>query len=101
MQEYNYLMQALASFNIDIPQWYGWKKYNDDGSAIPNSQRMCYECIILNDDTAVMPTEAEVNEKIAEIKQQEQDMIDKKTSAKQKLKDLGLDDAEIKALTGA
>ncbi len=31
----------------------------------------------------------------------EQAAIDKKASGKQKLKDLGLDDAEIKALTGA
>jgi len=37
----------------------------------------------------------------AEIEQEEQDAITKKASGKQKLKDLGLDDEEIKALTGA
>jgi len=37
----------------------------------------------------------------AEIEQEEQDAITKKASGKQKLKDLGLDDDEIKALTGA
>ena len=37
----------------------------------------------------------------AEIEQEKQAAIDKKASGKQKLKDLGLDDAEIKALTGA
>ena len=37
----------------------------------------------------------------AEIEQEKQDAIDKKASGKQKLKDLGLDDDEIKALTGA
>ena len=37
----------------------------------------------------------------AEIEQEKQDAIDKKASGKQKLKDLGLDDAEIKALIGA
>ena len=36
-----------------------------------------------------------------ELKDAEQTAIDKKASGKQKLKDLGLDDAEIKALTGA
>jgi len=37
----------------------------------------------------------------AEIEQEKQDAIDKKASGKQKLKDLGLDDAEINALIGA
>ena len=36
-----------------------------------------------------------------EIKDAEQAAIDKKASGKQKLKDLGLDDAEVKALIGA
>ena len=36
-----------------------------------------------------------------EIAQTETDKANKKTSGKQKLKDLGLDDDEIKALTGA
>ena len=38
--------------------------------------------------------------KAQEIKDAEQAAIDKKASGKQKLKDLGLDDAEIKALIG-
>ena len=37
----------------------------------------------------------------AEIEQEKQDAINKKASGIQKLKDLGLDDAEIKALMGA
>ena len=36
----------------------------------------------------------------AEIEQEKQDAINKKASGKQKLKDLGLDDDEIKALMG-
>ena len=36
----------------------------------------------------------------AEIEQEKQDAINKKASGKQKLKDLGLDDDEIKALIG-
>ena len=37
----------------------------------------------------------------AEIEQEKQDAINNKASGKQKLKDLGLNDAEIKALIGA
>ena len=96
----DYLQKALAHFNTDKPQWYGWKKYNDDGTKIPNDQRMCYECLILNDDTATMPTEAEVNVKIQELKDAETDAETKKASAKQKLLDLGLTEEEIKLTFG-
>ena len=91
----DYLQLALAHFNKDKHQWYGWRK---DWTG---EKRMSYENLILNDNTATMPTEAEVNAKIQEIKDAEQAAIDKKASGKQKLKDLGLDDAEIKALIGA
>jgi len=96
----DYLQRALSHFNTDKPQWWGWKKYNDDGTKIPNDQRMCYECLILNDDTATMPTEAEVNAKIEELKQTDADKETKKASGKQKLLDLGLTEAEVKALIG-
>ena len=99
--EKDYLQLALHSFNLDKPNWYGWKKFDDNGNKIPNNQRMCYECVEIIKDGATMPSEAEVNAKIQEIKDAEQDAIDKKASGKQKLKDLGLDDAEIKALIGA
>ena len=94
----DYLQKALMTFNGG--NWYGWKKYNDDGTKIPNDQRMCYECIEIIKDGATMPSEADVNAKIQELKDAEQAAIDKKASGKQKLKDLGLDDAEIKALIG-
>ena len=61
---------------------------------------MSYENIIVHDSSITKPTEAEVNAKIQELKDAEQAAIDKKASGKQKLKDLGLDDAEIKALIG-
>ena len=94
----DYLQEALHTFNGG--NWYGWKKFDDNGNKIPNDQRMCYECIEIIKDGATMPTKAEVDAKIAELKQAEQDAINKKASGKQKLKDLGLDDAEIKALIG-
>ena len=92
--EKDYLQLALGTFNQGKSQWYGWKK---DWTG---EKRMSYENLILNDDTATMPTEAEVNAKIQELKDAEQAAIDKKASGKQKLKDLGLDDDEIKALIG-
>ncbi len=98
----DYLQDALQTFNdTNGVNWYGWKKEDDNGNVIPNSERMQYQHIKIIKDGATMPTEAEVNAKIQELKDAEQAAVDKKASGKQKLKDLGLDDAEIKALTGA
>jgi len=94
----DYLQEALATFNGG--NWYGWKKEDDNGNVIPNDQRMTYANIKVIKDSATIPSEAEVDAKIQEIKDAEQAAIDKKASGKQKLKDLGLDDAEIKALIG-
>jgi hypothetical protein len=91
----DYLQRALAYFNTDKSQWYGWKK------DYTGEKRMSYENLILNDSTATMPTEAEVNAKIQELKDAEQAVIDKKASGKQKLLDLGLTTEEVKALIGA
>ena len=90
---------ALQTFNGG--DWYGWKKEDDNGNKIPNEDRMQYQYIKIIKDGATMPTEVEVNAKIQELKDAEQAAIDKKASGKQKLKDLGLDDAEINALIGA
>jgi hypothetical protein len=96
----DYLQKALAHFNTDKPQWYGWKKEDSDGNKIPNDQRMTYANIILNDITATIPTEADVNAKIQEIKDAETNAETKKASGKQKLLDLGLSEEEVKALIG-
>jgi hypothetical protein len=98
MTEQDYLNRALAMMHSG--QWYGWRKEDDNGNKIPNDQRMSYENIIVHDSSITKPTEAEVNAKIQELKDAEQAAIDKKASGKQKLRDLGLDDAEIKALIG-
>ena len=92
MNEQDWLNKALAKMNNG--QWFGWKK---DWTG---SHRMSYENIIVHDSSITKPTEAEVNAKIQELKDAEQAAIDKKASGKQKLKDLGLDDAEINALIG-
>jgi copper chaperone CopZ len=49
----------------------------------------------------VADIEAQIPTVEAEIEQEKQDAETKKASGKQKLKDLGLDDDEIKALMGA
>jgi len=96
--EKDYLQLALATFNGGM--WYGWKTHDSNGDKISNNQRMTYANIEVIKDGATMPSEAEVNAKIQELKDAEQAAIDKKASGKQKLKDLGLDDAEINALMG-
>jgi hypothetical protein len=96
----DYLQEALHRFNTDKPNWYGWKKTDDNGDVIPNKDRMQHKYIKVIVDGATIPSEADINAKIQELKDAEQAAIDKKASGKQKLKDLGLDDAEIKALIG-
>jgi hypothetical protein len=98
MNEQDWLNFALAQMHSG--QWFGWRKEDDDGNIIPNDQRMSYENIIVHDSSITKPTEAEVNAKIAELKQAEQDTITKKASGKQKLLDLGLTEEEVKALIG-
>jgi hypothetical protein len=95
----DYLQLALITFNGGTG-WYSWRKFDDNGNKIPNDQRMTYANIEIIKDGATMPTEAEVNAKIQELQQADADKETKKASGKQKLKDLGLDDAEIKALIG-
>jgi len=94
----DYLQLALQTFNGG--NWYGWKKEDDNGNKIPNDQRMTYANIKIIKDGATMPTEAEVNAKIQELKDAETDKETKKASGKQKLLDLGLTEEEVKALIG-
>ena len=92
----NYLQEALQTFNGG--DWYGWKKTNSDGNKIPNDQRMQYQHIKVIKDGATIPSEANVNAKIQELKDVETAVETKKVSGKAKLKALGLDDEEIKSL---
>ena len=92
----DYLQLALHTFNGG--NWYGWKKEDENGNKIPNSERMQYQHIKIIKDGATMPTEAEVNAKIQEIKDEETQKANDKISAQNKLKALGLTDAEIEAL---
>ena len=97
----DYLQEALQTFNdTNGVNWYGWKTHDDNGNKIPNSERMQYQYIKIIKDGATMPTEAEVNAKIQELKDAETQKETNASTGKQKLKDLGLNDAEIKALIG-
>ena len=90
MTEQDYLNRALAMMHAG--QWFGWRK------DYTGSERMSYENIIVHDSSITKPTEAEVNAKIQELKDAETDKETKKASGKQKLLDLGLTEAEVKAL---
>ena len=92
----DYFQDALQTFNGG--NWYFWKTHDDNGNKIPNSERMQYQHIIIVKDGATMPTEEEVNAKIQELKDEETQKENDRTSAHNKLKALGLTDAEIKAL---
>lgn len=52
------LQDALKHFNLGLSPWYGWINL-EDGEVYSNLQ-------LINDE-ATMPTEAEVNSKIAEL----------------------------------
>ena len=91
----DYLQEALHTFNGS--NWYGWKTHDDNGNKIPNEDRMQYQYIKIIKDGATMPTEAEVNAKIQELKDEETQRINDKASADAKLKALGLTDDEIEA----
>jgi len=93
MTDQEYLNLALSKLHDG--QWFGWRK------DYTGEHRMSYENILVHDSSITKPTEAEVNAKIQELKDAEQAAVDKKASGKQKLLDLGLTEAEVKALIGA
>ena len=87
MTDKEYLHYALAQMHTG--QWFGF-----------SSDEHSYSTLIVHDSSITKPTEAEVNAKIQELKDAEANVVTKKASGKQKLKDLGLDDDEIQALIG-
>ena len=99
-EDSDYFQLALGKFNGGAG-WWSWKKLDDDGNKIPNNQRMTYENIVIIKDGAVLPSKSDVETKQNEVKEYYETTIpSKQASGKQKLKDLGLDDDEIKSLLG-
>ena len=99
----DYFQEALTKFNdTNGVNWYGWKKVDSNGDKIPNDQRMTYANIKIIKEGATIPSEADVNAKIQEIKDAETAATNARTSGKAKLKaGEALTDAEIAALFGA
>ena len=81
----DYFQDALATFNGGM--WYSWKTHDDNGNKIPNENRMQYQYIKIIKDGAIMPTEAEVNAKIQELKDEDTQKETDASTGKQKLKD--------------
>ena len=75
-------------------QWFGWS----------DPKNKVYANLIIHDDSKTKPTEQECIDGLTQLQSdydaETQAAIDKKASGKQKLKDLGLDDDEIKSLMG-
>ena len=94
----DYFQEALHTFNSG--NWFHFKTKDSDGNTIAEDQIATYANIIVVKDGATIPSEADVNAKIQELKDAETNAITKKASGKQKLLDLGLSEEEVKALIG-
>ena len=89
----NHIEDYLVSLHTG--QWFGWS----------DSKNKIYANLIIHDGSKTKPTEQECIDGLAQLQSdfdtKKTNAENKKASGKQKLKDLGLDDDEIKALTGA
>jgi len=99
----DYLQDALQTYNgTNGVNWYGWKTHDDNGNKIPSKDRAQYKYIKIIKEGATIPSEADVNAKIQELKDAETKLTNDKTSGKAKLKaGQALTDDEITALFGA
>ena len=91
--EYNHIEDYLVKLHTG--QWFGWS----------DSKNKIYANLIIHDASKTKPTEQECIDGLAQLQSDydtaKTNAANKKASGKQKLKDLGLDDDEIKALIGA
>ena len=89
----NHIEDYLAQLHTG--QWFGW-------SDVKNK---IYANLIIHDSSKSKPSEADCTAGLKKLQDDfdaaETANTNKKASGKQKLKDLGLDDDEIKALMGA
>jgi hypothetical protein len=93
----NHIEDYLASLHQG--QWFGFKNLNGDDA------NKTYANLIIHDSSKSKPSEADCTAGLKKLQDDfdaaETATTNKKASGKQKLKDLGLDDDEIKALMGA
>ena len=89
----NHIEDYLVSLHTG--QWFGWSE----------PKNKVYANLIIHDNSKIKPTEQECIDGLAQLQSDfdatQTNSENKKASGKQKLKDLGLDDDEIKALMGA
>ena len=89
----NHIEDYLVSLHTG--QWFGWS----------DSKNKVYANLIIHDSSKSKPSEADCTAGLKKLQDDfdaaETANTNKKASGKQKLKDLGLDDDEIKALMGA
>ena len=89
----NHIEDYLVSLHTG--QWFGWS----------DSKNKIYANLIIHDDSKDKPSESDCTNGLATLQSNfdtaETNATNKKASGKAKLKELGLDDAEIKALIGA
>ena len=88
----NHIEDYLVSLHKG--QWFGWK----------DSKNKIYSNLVIHDESKDKPTEQECIDGLATLQSEfdtkKTNTENNKASGKQKLKDLGLDDDEIKALIG-
>jgi hypothetical protein len=93
----NHIEDYLASLHRG--QWFGFKNLNG------NEANKTYANLIIHDASKSKPSESDCTAGLKKLQDDfdaaKTENTNKKASGKQKLKDLGLDDAEIKALMGA
>ena len=89
----NHIEDYLAQLHSG--QWFGWS----------DPKNKVYANLIIHDDSKSKPSESDCTTGLATLQADfdtaKTKNTDDKASGKQKLKDLGLNDDEIKALTGA
>ena len=86
----NHIEDYLAKLHTG--QWFGWS----------DSKNKIYANLIIHDDSKSKPSESDCTSGLATMQSDfdtaKTNAANKKASGKQKLKDLGLDDEEIKSL---
>jgi len=96
MMDNNFKPNHIEDYLISLHtgQWFGWS----------DSKNKVYANLIIHDDSKSKPSEQECIDGLATLQSNfdtaKTNAETKKTSGKQKLKDLGLDDDEIQALIG-
>ena len=88
-------MKHIIKFNKAILSLQPNAKFSCKGIDDNNTEIVSWE-----DNSIPQPTESEINTKITELEEIENNVSAKRTSGKVKLKDLGLDDDEMEALMG-